>query len=220
LSFASSVTSPTILLSLRSQDIVAEAPRALTLASDPSVQSERTVTISGGSLWVRLLRVRDLNLLRGRLEGERSRENGGSWRSVRTRPRELDCPSIRKQGSCDSGYRAVADPRYQIYDFVRHSTICYAGLRCLPSPCEHKIQSPISDVAPLTRSGQRCGAPESLRLIPRGLNQIARRVQSGGRSGWLRGAAAETSCDRYSPELLQPPRRVLPSSLRGSRRRP
>src|SRR5712664_1001380 len=28
-------------------------------------------------------------------------------------PTGLGCPPIRKQGSCDSGYRDVADPRYQ-----------------------------------------------------------------------------------------------------------
>ncbi len=57
-------------------------------------------------------------------EGYGSRTNGGSWRTIKTRSRELGRPRpIRKQGSCNSGYRGVADPRYQSYDFVRLRTI-------------------------------------------------------------------------------------------------
>ena len=51
-------------------------------------------------------------------------------------PRELGCPPIRKQGSCDSGYRDVADPRYQLtilpvflYDFLRSPTAADSARR-------------------------------------------------------------------------------------------
>jgi hypothetical protein len=57
-----------------------------------------------------------------RNSGNGLRMNGGLWRLFKDLLSQLGCPSIRKQGCSDSGYRDVADPRYQSCDFVPQST--------------------------------------------------------------------------------------------------
>jgi len=50
-------------------------------------------------------------------------------------PTGLGCPPIRKQGSCDSGYRDVADPRYQ--------PPSHASFICLPRGHRGNVSSDV-----------------------------------------------------------------------------
>jgi hypothetical protein len=78
---------------------------------------------------------------------EESRAIGDIRRAMKLQAGESGCPSIGNQCFRNSGFRRVADPRYQSCDFVRQTTIFYDRARWMVAskPCRKTLATPSVD---------------------------------------------------------------------------